>query len=81
MLGKLYAIEAILPDLLKDDAGWQSVFADSEKPHLKRMWRQLNAAVQEAMDRDGNVNGGVLAFQLNNIALASLLDAKEAAGK
>ena len=42
MLDTLYQVERVLPELLGDEKGWNSVFADSEKPHLRRLWRQWN---------------------------------------
>lgn len=38
MLPILKEVESILPSLLVDE-GWNSVFADTEKPHLRRLWR------------------------------------------
>lgn len=40
MLDVLFTAERALPELLKDEAGWSSVYADTEKPALQRLWRQ-----------------------------------------
>lgn len=40
MLKILHKAEAGLPNLLVDESAWNGVFADSEKPHLRRLWRQ-----------------------------------------
>ena len=40
MLKLLREVEGLLPELLTDESGWQSVFANTEKPHLRRLWRQ-----------------------------------------
>lgn len=40
MLEVLKKAEAVLPELLGDDASWHGVFADTEKPYLRRLWRQ-----------------------------------------
>ena len=40
MLAILRQVESTLPALLVDESAWQSVFADGEKPHLRRLWRQ-----------------------------------------
>ncbi len=41
MLETLFLIEErILPELLKDEAAWTGVYADAEKPVLRRLWRQ-----------------------------------------
>ena len=40
MLKTLLTIERALPELLKDEAVWTGIYADTEKPHLQRLWRQ-----------------------------------------
>ena len=40
MLEKLYEAEAALPELLRDERAWTGVYADAEKPVLRRLWRQ-----------------------------------------
>ncbi len=40
MLSILSQIEMALPALLQDEAAWHGLFADSEQPHLHRLWRQ-----------------------------------------
>lgn len=40
MIHVLKTIESILPELLTEEKEWKGIFADSEKPHLKRLWRQ-----------------------------------------
>jgi hypothetical protein len=40
MLEVLKEAEAVLPELLAHEESWRGVFADSEKPHLQRLWRQ-----------------------------------------
>ncbi len=40
MLEALYEAERALPDLLMSAEGWSGLFADTERPHLKRVWRQ-----------------------------------------
>lgn len=42
MIDVLTAIERELPTLLNDQDGWKGLYADSEKPHLKRLWRPWN---------------------------------------
>lgn len=39
MLDLLFQAERELPYLLLDESGWCGMYADSEKPHLKRIWR------------------------------------------
>src|SRR5512147_535227 len=33
-------VERALPRLLIDRAGWNGIYADTRKPHLRRLWRQ-----------------------------------------
>lgn len=40
MLTLLSRVEAELPSLLRDEAAWNGLFADAQRPHLKRLWRQ-----------------------------------------
>jgi hypothetical protein len=40
MIHVLKTIESILPTLLAEESAWKGLYADSEKPHLKRLWRQ-----------------------------------------
>jgi hypothetical protein len=40
MISVLMHVESILPILLSDQSIWKGLYADSEKPHLKRLWRQ-----------------------------------------
>lgn len=40
MLEILYTAERLLPRLLLETSGWNGIYADSEKPHLTRLWRQ-----------------------------------------
>jgi hypothetical protein len=40
MLDILRAVEEVLPDLLRDEAGWQSVYIDYHPPTVERLWRQ-----------------------------------------
>lgn len=40
MIHVLKTIESILPTLLNEESEWKGLYADSEKPHLKRLWRQ-----------------------------------------
>lgn len=40
MLSVLFQAEAALPALLSDEAGWTGLYADSERPALRRLWRQ-----------------------------------------
>lgn len=35
------AAEIMLPSWLVEEAEWQGVFANSKKPHLRRLWRPL----------------------------------------
>ncbi len=42
MLNILKAVESVLPELLREASSWKGLYADSEKPHLKRLWRQWN---------------------------------------
>lgn len=42
MLTTLRDVESILPSLMNDESQWKSVFADTEKPHLRRLWLQLD---------------------------------------
>lgn len=41
MLNVLLQAEAALPALLTDEAGLIGLYADSERPALRRLWRQL----------------------------------------
>ena len=40
MLDILNKAEKALPGLLEDEDGWTGLYADSETPHLRRLWRQ-----------------------------------------
>lgn len=40
MIHVLKTIESILPTLLAEESAWKGLYADSEKPHLHRLWRQ-----------------------------------------
>lgn len=40
MLDVLSTAERLLPELLKDEAGWTGLYADTERPALQRLWRQ-----------------------------------------
>jgi hypothetical protein len=40
MIHVLKTVESILPVLLDETEAWQGLYADSEKPNLKRLWRQ-----------------------------------------
>lgn len=40
MLNELFKIERELPTLLREKEAWTGLFADTEKPHLRRLWRQ-----------------------------------------
>jgi hypothetical protein len=42
MIKKLIEIEALLPALLEDPLGWQSLLIDYETPHVWRLWRQFD---------------------------------------
>lgn len=39
MLNVLYAVEAELPHLLADEAGWNSLYIDYHPPTVARLWR------------------------------------------
>jgi hypothetical protein len=39
MLDILYQAERVLPALLTDDTGWNSIFIDYEDPYVERLWR------------------------------------------
>lgn len=41
MLDILQFMELVLPVLLDDPSGWESLYADSERPVLRRLWRQF----------------------------------------
>lgn len=40
MIHVLKTVESILPTLLAEESAWNGLYADSEKPFLKRLWRQ-----------------------------------------
>lgn len=40
MICVLKTVETILPVLLADESLWRGLYADSEKPYLKRLWLQ-----------------------------------------
>jgi hypothetical protein len=40
MINVLQTVESILPALLAEESEWCGFYADSEKPHLHRLWRQ-----------------------------------------
>ncbi|HEU5114151.1 MAG TPA: hypothetical protein VFT82_00095 [Candidatus Paceibacterota bacterium] len=40
MIEILKKVESSLPALLADQSAWKGIYADSEKPHLSRLWRQ-----------------------------------------
>jgi hypothetical protein len=40
MLEILQAVEAELPQLLRDEAGWNSLFVDYHPPTVERLWRR-----------------------------------------
>ena len=39
MLDVLEAVEQKLPELLRDEAGWNSLFIDYHPPTVERLWR------------------------------------------
>jgi hypothetical protein len=39
MIDVLKTIESILPTLMAEESAWKGLYADSEKPHLRRLWR------------------------------------------
>jgi hypothetical protein len=40
MIHVLQTIESFMPALLKEESEWKGIYADSKKPHLRRLWRQ-----------------------------------------
>jgi len=42
MLDALHAIEARLPELLRDEAGWTGLYVDYHPPVVERLWRQVD---------------------------------------
>jgi hypothetical protein len=42
MLQVLHAVETALPELLKDEAGWNSLLVDYHTPFVERLWREWN---------------------------------------
>jgi hypothetical protein len=40
MLEVLYAVEQELPQLIQDEAGWNSLYIDYHPPTVERLWRQ-----------------------------------------
>lgn len=43
MLEILHLAERASPKLLLDRDGWTGIYADAEKPYLRRLWRQWGA--------------------------------------
>lgn len=39
MLARLAEAERVLPELLRDEAGWTGLFVDYERPFVERLWR------------------------------------------